>query len=136
MQYTSSTSPTSGTSTDAPADGATLVRGLARGLLPLVLAAGVVVLALVLEIAAGHLTAGQDFFAQQRLAVIILIAGMLAAVATYIASCILALRQVTRWQRDGSLAAVRGALVGLAVTAIAVLLPVLLAALLPQHPAP
>jgi hypothetical protein len=42
---------------------------------------------------------------------------------------------VAAWQRDGAVRQAAGALLALGITVLLVLLPLLLAALLPQHPA-
>lgn len=132
MQPTSSSPPGA---TDVRSD-ESLVRGLVVGVVPLALVAAVVALFLVVEMLVGHLTAGQDFFTAQRIAVIVLIVGMIATIATYAVSCRVALRRIVAWQAAGDQAPARGALLGLALTALVVLLPVLLAVFVPQHPAP
>jgi len=52
------------------------------------------------------------------------------------AGCVGALRQVDSWQRAGDASPATVTLWSLGATALLVLLPVLLAWLLPQHPAP
>ncbi len=68
--------------------------------------------------------------------VLVLGAGLLLAVVMFGAGCARALRQVGSWQRAGDASPAAVALWSLGATALLVLLPVLLALLLPQHPAP
>lgn len=115
---------------------AALGRGVARGLLPLlglVLAAGVTV---GLTVLAWQLTPGLDFFARRDISMAIAAIGLVATVVLYARMCIRALRRVARWQESGEIASAIGALVALGLTAILVLLPLILAVLIPQHPAP
>jgi hypothetical protein len=111
-------------------------RGFASGLLPLVPVTVIVVVALALAALARQLTAGQGFYTQQWAAVIIIVLGLLGSAASYIVSCVRAMSQVRRWQETGQTSQASGALWGLVVVTLLVLLPVLLAILIPQHPAP
>ena len=111
-------------------------RGLLVGIMPLVRLLVIVGLALLLTALGRILTAGQGFFTQQQVSVIVLGAGLLLAAAMYVAGCIRALRHVGQWQRTGDAAPAAVALWVLGATALLVLLPVLLALVLPQHPAP
>jgi hypothetical protein len=105
------------------------------GLLPLGLLA--VLLAMMVALAAGvrQLTAAQGFFAQQQTVIIVLVGGLLLAVAVYAGVLVYALRRVAGWQREGAVHQATGAMWALGITVLLVLLPLVLAALLPQHPA-
>jgi hypothetical protein len=112
-------------------------RGLLVGLLPLVWFVGIVAMTLALTILARMLVAGAGFFAQQQASVIVLAGGLLVAAVIYIVACVRALRRVAAWQQSvESGARAAGALWGLGLTAVVVLLPVLVTLVLPQHPAP
>lgn len=135
-------SPPSRIATPEPsADGrastaAALSHGVLRGLVPLLcllLAAGAT---LTLTALAGQLTPGLDFFARRSLSVGITSVGLVSTAVLYAATCIVSLRRVARWQERGDLWVAVGALLALSVTALIVALPLILAVLLPQHPAP
>ena len=114
-----------------------LRRGILAGLAPLARLVALVALTLVLTAIARTVTASLGFFAQQQVSVLVFSVGLLLGIAVYIVSCVRLLRRIAVWQRyvtDTPLAA--GALWTLAVSAVLVLLPFLLAILLPQHPAP
>lgn len=115
---------------------AALGRGVARGLQPLLdvlLTAGVTV---ALTILAWHLTTGLDFFARRAITMSIAAVGLIATISVYAVTCRRTLRRVARWQEEGENTRALGALLALSLTAIVVALPVILAVLLPQHPAP
>jgi hypothetical protein len=114
----------------------TTLRAVLSGLVPLGLLAAVVVVTLLVTAIARLLAAPQGFFVQQQIDVIVLVAGLAIAVAVYVVAIVRVLRQIGRWQRDGAARQASAARVSLALTALIVLLPVLLAVLLPQHPAP
>jgi hypothetical protein len=134
MQRQASSSPKS--SASARLTAGALRGGLATGLLPLAPLAGITILALALAAPARQLLAGQGFFAQQQAAVIVITLGLAAAAASYTVLCVRALRRVREWQQTGEAAQAAQALWALGGTALVVLLPLLLAILLPQHPAP
>lgn len=115
--------------------GGSVPRGVLTGLMPLL---SLVIFGLALLLTAGVriATASQGFFAQQRYAVIVLSIGLALAAIAYAVLCRLALRRARAWLLDGSGRAAVAAYWALGVTALVVLLPVLLALLLPQHPAP
>ena len=87
-----------------------------------------------LTVVARHLLAGSGFFAVQRACVIVLAGGSSVSALLYAIAGIRALRRVRAWQHEGRTASAGGALCGLAMTALVVALPILLAVLLPQHP--
>jgi hypothetical protein len=115
--------------------GGSITRGALTGLMPLL---SLVVFGLALLLTAGVriATASQGFFAQQHYAVIVLATGLALSAIAYAMLCRLALRRARGWLLDGSGRAATAAYWALGVSALVVLLPVLLALLLPQHPAP
>ena len=111
-------------------------RGLLVGLIPLVLLAAVVGISILLTALARQLFAGSGFFAQQQAALIVLIAGLILAIAAFAVAIWRVLRRVAAWQQSEARARANATLWALGATALIVVLPVLLALLLPQHPAP
>jgi predicted transporter len=111
-------------------------RGLLVGLTPLARLVVIAGVALFLTALARALTTSLGFFTQQQVSVLVLGAGLLLAAVMFGAGCVRALRQVGRWQRARGAAPATVALWSLGATALLLLLPVLLAWLLPQHPAP
>jgi hypothetical protein len=128
----------SATTTTSPETGSqgNTVRGFASSLVPLAFVAMIVIVALALAALARQLTAGQGFYTEQWASGIIIVLGLLGSAAAYIVSCMQALRRVKLWQQAGQTALANGALWGLVVVALVVLLPLLLAILIPQQPAP
>jgi len=111
-------------------------RGLLVGLIPLGLLAAVVGITVLLTALARQMFEGSGFFAQQQAAVIVLIAGLILAIVVFAVAIWRVLRRVAAWQQSGAMAMASATLWALSVTALIVVLPVLLALLLPQHPAP
>jgi hypothetical protein len=109
-------------------------RGILNGVLPLTLLLVVVMVTLLLTDLTRLPIATSGFFTQQRVSLIILIAGLVLAIVIYIVALVLTLRRIASWQ-PGS-AQVRAALLTLGATALIVVLPVLLAIVVPQSPAP
>jgi hypothetical protein len=93
-------------------------------------------LALLLTLLARAATASLDFAVQQAAAVITLAAGLAAAAVIYALSLVGVFRRMADWRADGHTAQASAALWALAVTALIVVLPIIVAALVPQHPAP
>ena len=112
------------------------LRGVLIGLIPLGLLLLIVAVTVLLTALARQLVASSGFFAQQRASVIVLIAGLVVALVVYIIAIVRTLRSVTAWQRGGAGGQARAALLALGFTALVVLLPVVLASVLPQNPAP
>lgn len=112
------------------------LRGALIGLIPLGLLIVLVIVALLLTALARQLVAASGFFVQQQAAVIVLIAGLVLALAVYIIAIVFTLRRVSAWQQDGAVRQARSALWAVGVTVLVVILPVLLALMLPQNPAP
>ena len=113
-----------------------ILRGALVGLIPLGLLIVVVAVTFLLTALARQLVASSRFFAQQQAAVIVLIAGLVVALVVYVVAIVRTLRRVKAWQQGGVSGQARAALLALGVTALVVLLPVVLAIVLPQHPAP
>ena len=119
-----------------PGAGQSLWRGVLLGLLPLACGAGLVAVTLALNALARQLTAESGFLFQRSLAQAILLAGMtLAALACALATLRL-WRRILTWRQAGKSALARGAASGLLITALLLLMPLLLALFLPQHPTP
>ena len=111
-------------------------RGLRGGLTPLAVLVVCVAATVGLTVVARHLLAGSGFFAAQGACVIVLAGGGGVSALLYTIAGIRALCRVRAWQHEGRSACAGGALWGLGMTALVVALPLLLAALFPQHPAP
>jgi len=113
-----------------------VLRGVLVGFIPLGLLLLIGAVTVLLTALARQLVASSGFFAQQQASVIVLIAGLVVALVVYIIAVVRTLRRVTTWQRNGAGGQVRAALLALGCTALVVLLPVVLAIVLPQNPAP
>jgi hypothetical protein len=112
------------------------IRGILSGLMPLALLVGFVALALVLTAIARQLVPATDFSGQQQGAIATLIGGLIVAIAAFSMAIRYTLQRVAVWQQVGQRVQARAALWTLAVTALLVVMPVLIAVLLPRHPAP
>ena len=112
------------------------IRGILTGLVPLGLLVGFVALALVLTALARQLVPATDFSVQQQAAMATLIAGLIVASAVFAVAIWRTFWRVAVWQQVGQGVQARATLWTLAVTALLVVMPVLIAVLLPQHPAP
>lgn len=110
--------------------------GIIRGIAPACLVVVILAIAIGLAALARLVTASLTFDVQQLTTLIVVAVGLLAAACVYAVLCVRALRQVGRWQRAGAAARARGALIGLWLSALIMVLPLLAAALFPQHPAP
>lgn len=124
----------------SPAGGATargdFQRGLLAGFTPVALLLAVVALVLLAVIGAQMASASLGFDTQQPITVTVLVVGLAVGGITYTVACVRALRRVGAWQLTGADARASGALWALGVGALVVLLPLIVAALWPQHPAP
>ena len=127
------------TTTSAPqsveAKGSAL-HGVLIGLIPLGLLAGFVLIAVVATALARELTAGGGFYVQQEAALITLIVGLVLAIVVFAIACWRVLHQVGLWQKAGVAIQATATLWTLGFTALVIISPILLAILLPQHPAP
>ena len=120
----------------SPQRGSDALRGALLGLVPLGLLVLIIVIALALAVVVRQLFIASGFFAQQQAAVIILIAGLVLALVAYAVAIVLIMRRIADWQQNGAAVQARAALWALGITALIVILPLLLAILFPQHPAP
>ncbi len=112
------------------------LRGVLIGLIPLVLLLVLVAVTVLLTALIRQLVASPGFFAQQQAALIVVIIGLGVALVSYIIAVVVTLRRVTAWQRGSAVGQARAVLLALGFTALVVLLPVVLALVLPQSPAP
>jgi hypothetical protein len=112
------------------------LHGVLIGLIPLGLLAVIVLLAVVTTALAREVTAGGGFYAQQEAALITLVVGLVLAVVVFAIACWRVLHHVGLWQKAGEAVQAAATLWTLGCTALVVLSPILLALLLPQHPAP
>jgi hypothetical protein len=119
----------------APWPGSTL-RGIIAGFIPLVLLLIVAAVTVLLTALARQLFASSGFFAQQQVSLIVLVVGLCLALMVYIVALVRTLRKITSWRRSSLITQARAALIALGITALVVLLPVILALVLPQNPAP
>ena len=110
--------------------------GVLVGLIPLGLLADVVVITLLVTALARQLVAGSGFFVQQQTALITLIVGLILAIVVYAVAIWRVLRHVKIWQQNGTITQANAALWALIATALITVMPVVLAIILPQHPAP
>jgi hypothetical protein len=111
-------------------------RGVLIGLVPLGLLIVLVTVSVLLTTLARLLFASAGFFVQQQAAVIVLIVGLILTIAVFAVAIWRVLRRVAAWQQEGVIVQANATLWALGVTALVVVVPVLLALLLPQHPAP
>ena len=112
------------------------LHGVLIGLIPLGILAGVVLLAIIATAIARELTVGGGFYAQQEAALITLIVGLVLAVVAFAIACWRVLHEVGLWQKAGAALQAAATLWTLGFTALVIISPILLAIVLPQHPAP
>jgi hypothetical protein len=112
------------------------MRGALIGLIPLGLLAGVILVTLVITALAREFVAGSGFFVQQQAALITLIVGLVLAILVFAIACWRVMRHVAAWQQTEVRVQANAALWMLGATALIIVIPVLLAFFLPQHPAP
>ena len=112
------------------------LRGVLEGLVPVGLLAVVLALGIGLTIGARLAIGPQGFDLEQAVVVPVLAVTIVVAAAVYTIACVRALRRVRALEGAGNQPRARGVLWGLALTAIIVLVPIVVAAVLPQHPAP
>jgi hypothetical protein len=111
------------------------LRGILTGLVPLALLATLAALAVLATMLARALTDGKPFLTQQPVLLATLGIGLLVAVIAWIAACRWALRRARMWGQLGAARQVAATLWTLGLSTIIMLLPVILAILLPQRPA-
>jgi len=112
------------------------LRGFLVGFIPLGLLLLIGAVTVLLTALVRQLVASSGFFAQQQASVIVLIAGLVVALVVYVIAIVRTMRNITSWQLNGADGQARAALLALGCTALIVLLPVVLAIVLPQNPAP
>ena len=112
------------------------LRGVLVGFIPLGLLLLVVAITVLLTALARQLVASSGFFVQQQASMIVLIVGLVVALMFYITAIVRIMRNITSWQRSGADDQARATLLALGFSALIVLLPVVLAIVLPQNPAP
>jgi hypothetical protein len=112
------------------------IRGVLTGLIPLALLAVFVAIALVTTVIARQLVADSGFAVQGQVALINLVAGLILAIAVFGVAVWRVLRRVALWQQMGERVQAKATLWTLTATALIIVVPVLLAVLLPQSPAP
>ena len=113
-----------------------VLRGIVAGFVPLMILLLVVVITVLLTALARQSVTSSGFFMQQQVSVIVLVVGLFMALIAYSVAIVRAWRKVTSWQRNNLIYQARAALIALGITALIVLLPVILAVVLPQSPAP
>lgn len=111
-------------------------RGVLVGLIPLGLLIAAVIVTTLLTALPRLLISNADFYTQQQASVIILIAGLVLSLALYIVALWRVLRVVNIWQQTRAMIQGRATLWALVLTALLVVVPVIVALLIPQYPAP
>ncbi len=127
------TAPSPQTSVEAKGSA---LRGVLIGLIPLGLLAGVVLLTIIATAIARDLTTSGGFYVQQEAALITLIVGLVLAIVVFAIACWRVMREVATWQKASVTIQANAALWALGASALVIVLPILLALLLPQHPFP
>jgi MFS family permease len=110
--------------------------GAGIGLIPLGVLIAMGAITLGLAALARLIIGNAHFFTQQTTSVIILLAGFGVGIGGYFAAIARVLNRVAGWHSAGETRRAAATLWALAVTALVVLVPVILAIVLPQHPAP
>jgi hypothetical protein len=118
-----------------PPQGGEILRGILTGLVPLALLAVLGALAVLATTLARNLTAGKPFLAQQPVLVYTLGVGLLVAFGAFVAGWVWALRRARAGERIGAPLQAAATRWALGAAAIILLLPVILAVVIPQHPA-
>jgi hypothetical protein len=113
-----------------------LWHGVLIGCIPLGVLAALAAVAVGLTAGARALTTGQSFATEQLATVLTLALGLALGFVLYGIAIVLIWRQMTAWRLAGAVRKASGALWAMAITALIVLLPVVLALVIPQHPAP
>ncbi|HLV97176.1 MAG TPA: hypothetical protein VKT82_00740 [Ktedonobacterales bacterium] len=113
-----------------------LWRGVLIGLLPLLALAVALAVVSALTTGARALTVGLGFSAEQLATALTLGVGLALGFTVYAIALVRVWRRITAWRLAGQSRQAIGAFSSLAITALVILLPVVLALLIPQHPAP
>jgi uncharacterized membrane protein YidH (DUF202 family) len=112
------------------------MHGALIGLIPLGLLAGCIALTVVLTALARQMTSGSGFYVQQQAALVMLIIGSALTIVVFAVAVWRVVRRVAIWLRKGVTVQANAAIWSLGVTALVIIMPLLLALLLPQHPFP
>lgn len=110
--------------------------GIFIGLIPLVLLVILLALAFALTAIVRQTSFADGFFVWRQNALITLLVGLGVAVVVYIVALVRIMRRVAMWQRNDMMTRSTTTLWTLSITALLVLLPVILAVVIPQTPAP
>ena len=113
-----------------------IIHGVLVGLVPLLVLALLVTVTIVLTTLVRQSTLASGFFVWERNALIMLIAGLVLSLIVYIIALVKVLQTTARWITGRFTIRSAAALWTLAITAILVLSPVIIAIALPQSPAP
>lgn len=116
--------------------GGSIGGGVLAGLMPLIRLVILFAIALVLPTVARLVLSSADFGTQQAVVLIATAVLLLAAAVLYAVSLVGTFRRMRAWRESGQGTQATAALWTLVVTALVVALPVVVAALWPQHPAP
>lgn len=119
----------------SPASRGSFLAGLLRGLIPVIVAAVLLTITTAGAAWIRNATNTEGFFAQQAADVFVVAFGLLITVLVFAVLAFRAFRVVREWQAKGVTASATGALWALAITAGLMLVPIVLAFALPQHPA-
>src|SRR6266571_2634079 len=111
-------------------------RGILIGLRLLGLLVAILIIAIALDMLIRALDVSGGFFVQQEIAITALIVGLVVAIVVYIVAIQRTMKRVEAWQQEGATKTAHFALWSLGITAVVVVLPIILAIVLPQHPAP
>jgi len=105
------------------------------GVAPVALFALIAILAILLTGVVRDLTNGQGFLAQLPLLLLTFGGGLFLAFVTWIVGGVWAVRRARTWERAGNAAGAAATLWALGFSTLLLLAPVIVAILLPQHPA-
>jgi hypothetical protein len=111
-------------------------RGLLIGFVPLALLVVIVAIALAVTALIRQFFASSGFFVEQQVVLITLLTGLIIALVIFVVAIVLTLRRIAAWQKSDAKKPSNAALWALGIIAFIVFLPILLAILLPQSPAP
>jgi len=123
------------TTTTSAIGGRRFTQGLLSGLIPLALLIGSLLITLAATAVARALVAGAGFPTQDLVLPLVFGVGLLATIVVYISVTARAIRRLRQWQVDGDIWRASGGLWALGVTGILIVLPIVLAFVLPQSPA-
>lgn len=116
--------------------GETAGRAVLTGAMPLILLAVVVALTIGVAALARTLAAPVGYFTWEVIVITIVVIGLVAAAVVYTIATARALRRAAAWGRAGLSRQAASVYWTLFVAAIIVLAPLILALVIPQHPAP